>query len=102
MLVEETRLFNKIFKLLVELRRASGDIKVPDRRISPENLQTSLNPIPGHHLGPLRTRVHVAMFACLVAELADIHLKGLNCCGFQVKLMSCQRFLEIHHHFGFL
>ena len=74
---ERARLADQVFEIGVELRRAAGDVHDGDVAAG-EHRNNLLGGLARHDFGARRARVHVAVAASLVAELADIYLQGCD------------------------
>ena len=110
-LAHGTRFRDKPPEFPVELRRPAGDVEDRDLRIATQNLQTPVDGFCRHYLGPERTRIHMAVLACLIAEFARVDLECLNVHRteielalahglFKVRLNHTQRFpLYLHGEF---
>ncbi len=95
---ERPTLLDEPAEVRVELRRSPGDVDHGDVRRR-ERAQAELERLSVHRLPAVRTRVHVAMLAGLVAELPHVHLEDLDLRRSQgIKPRLGQGILELERH----
>ena len=64
----------------VHLWSAARDVQRGNIRLT-QNVEAGLDRLPCHTLSPIRTRIDMAMAACLIADFADIDLQNLQLSG---------------------